>query len=114
MNKKSLLKRAAQNAKEAQPVQPGERGSGKPTPTNSAGSARTGTGALGAADVDAIAAKVADALWARLARLLPICARLAAADTLHTQELAETVMRRAVGEGLKASEILREELADGR
>lgn len=111
MSKRSILKRAAQ---EAQPVKQGERRSERQTPANSAGEARSHTSALDAVDVDEIAAKVADALWARLARVLPICARLAAADTLRTQEHAETVMRRAIKEGLKASEILREVLADGQ
>ena len=103
MSKRSILKRAAQKA------QPATTGGGI-----GAGAATTAPESLGAVDVDEIAAKVADALWARLARVLPICARLAAADTIHTQERGETVMRRAIKEGLEASEILREELTDGQ
>ena len=43
---------------------------------------------------------------AALADFGPILARLAAADTVHTTELTETVFRRAVAEGLIARRLM--------
>lgn len=49
--------------------------------------------------INALAEAVAEAVCARLARLLPIMARLAAADTIHTVERSDKVFRRAIDEG---------------
>ena len=51
---------------------------------------------------------LADAILARLTALLPICARIAAADTLHTAQKPETVMRDAIVEGIMAANTLKE------
>lgn len=51
---------------------------------------------------------LADAIVARLADVLPICARIAAADTLHTAQRPETVLRDAIAEGIMAANQLRE------
>lgn len=52
---------------------------------------------------------IANAVEARLMRLMPVVARLAAADTIHTTERPETVMRHAIAEGRIAAEILKEQ-----
>lgn len=53
---------------------------------------------------DAVARNVIESL----AVLLPVCARLAAADTLHTAQKPETVMRDAIAEGMTATMLIRE------
>ena len=58
--------------------------------------------------VCAIAEAVAAAVVARLEELLPICARVAAADTMRSMQQPETVLRKAVDEGLIAAGIIRE------
>ena len=52
----------------------------------------------------AVAVKLLDGLKT----LLPIIARLAAADTLHTTERPETVLDRAIKEGKLAASILKD------
>lgn len=54
---------------------------------------------------------IANAVDARLMRLMPVFARLAAADSIHTTEKPETVMRRAIAEGKMAADILKEQEA---
>ena len=95
MSKKSIIKRAV----EAQE-----------SPANAQSPATRAPGALDAIDAAKIASEVADALWARLERFLPICARLAAADTLHTSEKPQTVFKRAITEGLAAAELIEKEM----
>ena len=56
--------------------------------------------------MDALAEAVAAAITKRLADLLPICARLAAADTLHTSQKPQTVLQDAITEGLMAVDML--------
>jgi hypothetical protein len=58
-----------------------------------------------------LAAKIADAVYERLERLLPIVARLAAADTVHTSEYRRTVLGRAIAEGVEASALIRGRMA---
>ena len=55
----------------------------------------------------ALGEAVAGAIVTRLEVLLPICARLAAADTIHTVQKAETVLRGAVSEGEQAAAIIK-------
>ena len=57
--------------------------------------------------VDEITVKVANAIRDELRVLLPICARLAAADTVHSTERPETVFKRAIDEGILAYNILK-------
>lgn len=56
--------------------------------------------------IDALADAVAGAIMTRLGVLLPICARLAAADTIHTVQKAETVLGDAIKEGLLAGGLI--------
>ena len=95
MSKKSIIKRAV----EAQE-----------SPAKAHSPATRAQGALDAVDAAKIASEVADALWARLERFLPICARLAAADTLHTSEKPQTVFKRAITEGLAAADQIGKEI----
>ena len=95
MSKKSIIKRAV----EAQE-----------SPAKAHSPATRAQGALDAVDAAKIASEVADALWARLERFLPICARLAAADTLHTSEKPQTVFKRAIAEGLAAADLIGKEM----
>ena len=104
MSKSDILKRAA--GIEQQQTKAG------PKRQNAPRRAKCGPGEAGAVDLDDLAAKVADALWARLERFLPICARLAAADTLHTSEKPETVLRHAIKEGEIARRMIME-VCDG-
>ena len=57
--------------------------------------------------INALADAVAGAIVTRLGVLLPVCARLAAADTVHTVQKAETVLRGAVSEGEQAAAIIK-------
>jgi hypothetical protein len=57
--------------------------------------------------INALADAVAGAIVTRLEVLLPICARLAAADTIHTVQKLETVLRGAVSEGEQAAAIIK-------
>ena len=57
--------------------------------------------------INALADAVAGAIVTRLGVLLPVCARLAAADTIHTVQKAETVLRGAVSEGEQAAAIIK-------
>ena len=114
MSKKSIMKRAAEAARrksEAQRVDPSQNTSAEPPSAEPQSEARTGQGALGAVDAAKIASEVTDAVCARLERLLPIYARLAAADTLHTSEKRATVIRRAIAEGIEATDLIREGLS---
>lgn len=54
----------------------------------------------------AIGEAVAVAVCSRLARLLPVAARIAAADTVHTMHQPPTVFRHAIDEGIAAANIL--------
>lgn len=56
--------------------------------------------------INALADAVAGAIMTRLGVLLPICARLAAADTIHTVQKAETVLGDAIKEGLLAGGLI--------
>lgn len=56
--------------------------------------------------INALADAVAGAIVTRLEVLLPICARLAAADTIHTVQKAETVLGDAIKEGLLAGGLI--------
>lgn len=56
--------------------------------------------------VDEITTKVANAIRDELRLFLPIYARLAAADTVHSTERPETVFKRAIDEGILAYNIL--------
>lgn len=105
MSKKTIIKRAT----EMQQVKDAPRS--KPEPVRQT---LRGLGSLGVIDVDDLASKVADAVCARLERFLPICARLAAADTLHTSETEVKVLRRAISEGIHAAAMIREGVQDGR
>lgn len=55
-----------------------------------------------------LAATIAQTILAELKRLLPIYARLAAADTIHTTQRPETVMRQAIAEGVIAAKLIAE------
>lgn len=70
---------------------------------NTTRATRTAPETRGELNMDEIAAKVADAVCAELRVLLPICARIAAADTIHTVEKAETTFAHAVREGIVAA-----------
>jgi hypothetical protein len=59
-----------------------------------------------------VAEMIAEAVEARLMRLMPVFARLTAADTIHTTERPETVMRRAISEGLAAAGLIQEQGVD--
>ena len=59
-------------------------------------------------NIKAIGDAVARNVIESLAVLLPVCARLAAADTLHTAQKPETVMRNAIAEGMTAMMLIRE------
>lgn len=61
---------------------------------------------ISAGSVRAIAEAVAD----KLVEVGPKLARLAAADTVHSIEKPETVLRRAIAEGASASEMLAADL----
>lgn len=101
MSKKTIMRRAAESTgrmRQASPAKPGEDCEGR---------ARTGLESLGDGWDDRLAAKIADAVCSRLARLLPLVARLAAADTIHTSEQPATVMGHAIKEGLEATEIIK-------
>jgi hypothetical protein len=56
--------------------------------------------------INALADAVAGAIVTRLEVLLPICARLAAADTIHTVQKPETVLGDAIKEGLLAGGLI--------
>jgi hypothetical protein len=56
--------------------------------------------------INALADAVAVAIVTRLEVLLPVCARLAAADTIHTVQKAETVLGYAIKEGLLAGGLI--------
>lgn len=114
MSKKTIIKRAEMasrnSAPEARRVASGTRAGAE---GDCARRTETGLGALGGVEVDELAAKVAEALWAKLGRLLPIYARLAAADTVRTVEKPEKVIRRAIDEGLVAAELIRKGVGNG-
>ncbi len=57
--------------------------------------------------INALADAVAGAIVTRLGVLLPVCARLAAADTIHTVQKAETVLRGAIKEGETAAAMIK-------
>ena len=57
--------------------------------------------------IDALADAVAAAVVARLKELLPVCARVSAADTVHTVQRPESVLRDAVKEGRLAADIIK-------
>ena len=108
MSKKSILKRAEQPAAQVkQPVTKVEARQDRARQTESA------PGAAAALDADELAAKIADALYAKFAPLLPILARLAAADTVHTAERPETVLRHAVVKEAPIAAALIEEVTHG-
>lgn len=56
--------------------------------------------------INALADAVAGVIVTRLEVLLPICARLAAADTIHTVQKPETVLGDAIKEGLLAGGLI--------
>lgn len=56
--------------------------------------------------INALADAVAGSIVTRLEVLLPVCARLAAADTIHTVQKAETVLGDAIKEGLLAGGLI--------
>ena len=58
--------------------------------------------------INALADAVAGAIATRLGVLLPVCARLAAADTIHTVQQAKTVLGDAIQEGMQAAAIIKE------
>lgn len=63
---------------------------------------------LSASSVAALSSAIVDGLAAKLVELLPVVARIAAADTVHTMQGEDAVMRKAVSEGVKAVEIVRQ------
>ena len=74
----------------------------KPATSNGGGAAEGGAVELSAGSVRAIAEAVAE----KLVEIGPKLARLAAADTIHSIERAETLFRRAIEEGASASALL--------
>lgn len=58
--------------------------------------------------IAALAHAVTAQIMAELREYLPVVARLAAADTIHTTQEPETVMRHAIGEGRLAAKIINE------
>ena len=54
-----------------------------------------------------LADAVAAAIAMRLVVMLPVCARIAAADTLHNVQQPTTIFRHAVDEGIIAAEVMR-------
>ena len=69
---------------------------------------RTQPGAVNLAPetIQALAEAVAVSVGAKMARLLPVVARIAAADTLHTCERGDTVLRHAIDEGIAAANLM--------
>ena len=63
---------------------------------------------LSAKSVKALAEAIVSGIVAELEKMLPIMARIAAADTVHTCEHAATIFRRVIREGLRAAEIYAE------
>lgn len=51
---------------------------------------------------------IVGAIIERLAAMLPIYARLAAADTIHTAQEPKTVLRHAIDEGKLAAKLIKE------
>ena len=51
-------------------------------------------------------AALADAILARMAKLVPLAARLAAADTIHTMEQRPKIWGRAIAEAREISELI--------
>lgn len=99
MSKKSIIKRAVEAQESPAKVQ---------------SPATRGQGGLDENWTTKIASAVAERVCERLERFLPICARLAAADTLHTSETEAKVLRRAISEGIHAAAMIREGVQDGR
>ena len=64
---------------------------------------------LSDARITALAHAITEMIMERLRAEMPIFARLAAADTKHTPEGAERVLRQAVKEGRLAARIIEEE-----
>lgn len=54
-----------------------------------------------------LADAVAAAIATRLGVMLPVCARIAAADTLHNVQQPATIFKHAVDEGIIAAEVIR-------
>lgn len=54
-----------------------------------------------------LADAVAAAIATRLGVMLPVCARIAAADTLHNVQQPATIFKHAVNEGIIAAEVIR-------
>ena len=77
-------------------------------PKRTAPDARTDGAAvnLSRETIGELADAVAAAIVAHLKALLPVCARLAAADTIHTAQKPETVLRSAISEGALAAQII--------
>ena len=69
---------------------------------------RTQPGAVNLAPetIQALAEAVAVSIGTKMARLLPVVARIAAADTLHTCERGDTVLRHAIDEGIAAANLM--------
>ena len=93
MSKKTIIERAKET--------PG-------APQNRASQAKSGSGSTATDWAAKIADEISERLCKRLEVLLPICARLAAADTLHTTEREPKVLRRAIDEGIRAAKMLQE------
>ena len=104
MSKRKIIKRARDAEKARLEVETAQEVA---EPPKGQSEASRGIGALGAVDADDFADKVANAVCARLERFLPICARLAAADTLHTMEGQPKVLNRAIDEGIAAADLIR-------
>ena len=98
MSKKTIIERAKETPE---------------APQNRASQAKSGSGSTATDWAAKIADEISERLCKRLEALLPICARLAAADTLHTTERESTVLRRAIEEGVRAAGMLKE-VTDGR
>ena len=85
----------------------GSRGGIAPDARDAAGSRQTREAVnLSRETINALADAVAGAIATRLGVLLPVCARLAAADTIHTVQKAETVLGDAIKEGLLAGGLI--------
>ena len=80
----------------------------KSTKSNVAKAASPNPAEISDARISALAHAVTDLIMERLRAEMPIYARLAAADTKHTPEGAERVLRQAVKEGRLASKIINE------
>lgn len=60
--------------------------------------------------IDAISEAVVARLVAHLVELLPVIARVGAADTVRSLEKSQTILSRAIDEGLVAASLIKERI----